>query len=237
MSLSIIEIKAVPQYSLIAPSLDGAQVLIQNLFGDLLNYVCAAAGSEQAALELVYHKCRDSKVRILLTVRCVDNNVLTSADKLASRIAKALANANYAATVLVDAEFRTMVQELRATISGTLVASDATDDAHKWWYCYKTIDIDFQYSKITGTLFQKPQYSGASTTTKIEICGYKEENHYYETVIKDVSINGQSNPVVNFEVDVTGRKYIRIIFKGDYAVGSEDNPYEYAYVSELYLWK
>ena len=56
-------------------------------------------------------------------------------------------------------------------------------------------------------------------------------------MIKDVSINGQSNPIVNFEVDVTGRKYIRIIFKGDYAVGSEDNPYEYAYVSELYLWK
>ena len=122
MSLSIIEIKAVPQYSLIAPSLDGAQVLTQNLFGDLLNYVCSTAGSEQAALELVYHKCRDSRVRILLTVRCVDNNVHTSADKLAARIAKSLANANYTATVLVDAEFRTMVQELRATISGRLIA-------------------------------------------------------------------------------------------------------------------
>lgn len=129
-------------------------------------------------------------------------------------------------------------QEQMDTAKVELFAFDAHDDDYKWWwYCYKTIDIDFQYSKITGTLFQNPQYSGASTTTKIEICGYKEENHYYETVIKDVSINGQSNPIVNFEVDVTGRKYIRIIFKGDYAVGSEDNPYEYAYVSELYLWK
>lgn len=117
-------------------------------------------------------------------------------------------------------------------------AFDATDDDHKWWwYCYKSIDLDFQYSKITGTLFQNPKYSGASTTTKMEICGYKEESYYHDTVLKAVSINGQSNQIVNFEVDVSGRKYIRLTFMGDHAAGSEDKPYEYAYISKLYLWK
>lgn len=122
MSLSIIEIKAVPQYSLIAPSLNEAQVLTQNLFGDLLNYVYATVGAERAALELVYHKCKDSKVRILVTVRCVDNNIDVSADMLADRIVKYLANVNYNAVILADIEFQTVVQNLRTAISGRLVA-------------------------------------------------------------------------------------------------------------------
>lgn len=122
MSLSIIEIKAVPQYSLIAPSLDGAQVLTQNLFGDLLNYVYATAGAGQAALELVYQKCKDSKVRILVTVRCIDNNTHVSADILADRIVRYLSNANYHAVILTDVEFQTVVQNLRTAIAGRMVA-------------------------------------------------------------------------------------------------------------------
>lgn len=121
MSLSIIEIKAIPQHELVGSTIGEAQATDRSLFGDLLNYVCSTAGSDQAALELVYHKHQDSRMRILLTIRCIDIGNPISATKLAERITSYLCDANYVAMVLADAEFRTVVQELRTAISGRLV--------------------------------------------------------------------------------------------------------------------
>lgn len=129
-------------------------------------------------------------------------------------------------------------KEQKDTIRVEEFASYAIDDYgdNKWWlFCYKTIDTDFQYSKITGTLFQNPEYSNAATKTHFRISGYKDEEDEY--TIKDVKINGKTDPSVDFEVNISGRKYITLYFLGDDGAGSKDEPYDYAYVSKLYLWK
>lgn len=119
-------------------------------------------------------------------------------------------------------------------------AFNAHDGDYKfWWYCYKTIDIDYQYSKITGVLFQNEKYKTASSESQLEFIGYTDENAEgldNEKILWSGSVSGNSTPLT-FSVDVTGRKYIRINFKADIASGSENQTYNCAYVSELYLWK
>lgn len=119
-------------------------------------------------------------------------------------------------------------------------AYSATDDNGKWWlYCYKTIDLDYQYSKITGKFFQNNTYKTASTKTKLVINAYKNEDLddiYADYIIYEKTLKGNSSPV-SFDVGVEGKKYIRLNFLGDANSGEEDEAYNYAYMSELFLWK
>ena len=124
-------------------------------------------------------------------------------------------------------------------------AFDATEDnrsaadyGKRWWYCYKTIDLDYKYSKITGVLFQSEEYASASTQTRIDIQGFSNEEPSisggYSLWAGQVSAGADPN---YFEIDVTGKKYILIEFKGDHSAGRENEAYHYAYVAQLYLWK
>lgn len=145
MSLSIIEIKAIPQCGLVDSSVNGALMMTKKLFGDLLNYVFSAVESEQAAIELVYHKRKGSKLRILLIVRCQDGNGHITSDQLASGIARFLANANFIVAFLTDTEFQNTVQELRTAICGkivTLVKSEkilASPVSYSGYYYYADV--------------------------------------------------------------------------------------------------
>ena len=117
-------------------------------------------------------------------------------------------------------------------------AFNAHDNDHTWWwYCYKTINLDYKYSKITGVLFQNAEYASASTKTQVIIEGFTSGIDLFSgNKLWTGKVSGDSK-AQRINVDVSGMQYVAIEFNGDNGAGKEDEPYHYAYIAELYLWK
>lgn len=92
-------------------------------------------------------------------------------------------------------------------------------------------DLDYQYSKITGIVFQNKKYSTSPVVTTVSILGYATSDVYDATGLWSGEISGDTKPI-NIDVDLTGYKYIEIRFSR-----SASDTSLLMFVSDLYVWK
>ena len=104
--------------------------------------------------------------------------------------------------------------------------------------CYMDIKCDYQYTKITGVFFQSEEYANAPVDSEFTISGYEDEdrNEFRAIVLSKNKMTGGNSPIF-FEADVTNRDNITLYFLGDTNASEENEPYNYAYIAQLYLWK
>ncbi len=97
---------------------------------------------------------------------------------------------------------------------------------------YVLIDLDFQYTRITGSFYANPKYQSADAESELRI-SVKSAQEYLST--PTYIINGESSSIINFEIDLTGAKEVFIRLSGDCAESGD--PYHYAYIGDLLFWK
>lgn len=90
------------------------------------------------------------------------------------------------------------------------------------WAFY--IDLDYQYKKLSGVLFQNEYYSASPANTVLTI---KKD---YSTILWEGTVNGNSD-AVTFEVDITGMRTVSFYITN---VKTKDQPPAFF---EAYLWK
>ncbi len=122
MSLSIIEIKASPQYQLINASVEEAKRSICSTFCNLLSYVSSIAASERIAIDLVFHKFKDSLLRLFITLRSDEQVLTVPIAQLNAIISSYLINAHYSVEEITGQEFIEIVNEFRSQLTGKIVA-------------------------------------------------------------------------------------------------------------------
>ena len=95
------------------------------------------------------------------------------------------------------------------------------------WWIYQ-IDLDYQYTRLTGTIFQSEQYSASPVTSTLEIRSVEDVNKIYWSG----EVSRASQPV-SFSVDVTGYKGVGLWL----TQGVEDYSMHQAYLTDIYAWK
>ena len=101
--------------------------------------------------------------------------------------------------------------------------------ADDYWGC--NFDVDYQYTRFTGMLFQSKDYALSPVVTTIEVYGFTTSDWYSRTLLWSGTVDGNSLPVT-FNVDISGYKTVRIEL-------DQDNLYKecYSYLTDLYAWK
>lgn len=122
MGLSIIEIKASPQYQLLDVNVENAKRSICTSFCDLLSYVSSIVICEHIAIELIFHKYRDSLPRLFATLRSDEQATDVSASQINAAISAHLTTAHYTVHEVTGQEFAEVVNELRSQLTGKIVA-------------------------------------------------------------------------------------------------------------------
>lgn len=96
------------------------------------------------------------------------------------------------------------------------------------------IKTDYQYSRLTGVLFQDEKYKNANIKTIIDIYGFTTNETYVHdnNLLATYYISGGMESVV-IDVDISQYKVILIRYFRD---DTDDDMY-YAYLADLYVWK
>ena len=92
-------------------------------------------------------------------------------------------------------------------------------------YNYFFINLDYQYTELSGILFQNRYYSESPENTTLIIYNYNDGRSLWEG-----EVNGNSD-VIAFQIDVTGMQGIKIFIDN---ASTEDQPPAFF---EAYLWK
>jgi len=122
MSLSILEIKANPQYQLLDVSVEDAKRSISSTFCDLLSYVSSIVVPEQFVIELVFHKYQDSLPRLFITLRSDEQGVTVIVAQINTIISSYLTNSHFAVQEISGNNFAEVVSELRSQLTGRILA-------------------------------------------------------------------------------------------------------------------
>lgn len=92
------------------------------------------------------------------------------------------------------------------------------------------IDIDYQYSRLTGIYFQNQKYKNSPVEHKLQIYGAQSSDwRYSEDLLWSGTVNGSSDPI-KIDVDISNYKYLRF-----YMSPSDDD--EHTSISDLQVWK
>ena len=121
MSLSIIEIKAVPQYLLLGTDADTAKQSVRRAFDDLLSYISSISRDEALAVEIVFLKALWKEPRILLTIRSNDGGTTIPAAQVSHTIKERLVQSHFSVQEIGD-DFSSVIGEMRTILSGNLAA-------------------------------------------------------------------------------------------------------------------
>jgi len=122
MSLSILEIKASPQYQLLASNVDDAQQTVCSTFCDLLSYVASVSCPEKAAIELVFHKANGAQPRLLITFRSDEQGQIVPVTQVVKAISSYLTCSQFIVEELVGEALAKTVGELRDQLTGRIIA-------------------------------------------------------------------------------------------------------------------
>ena len=123
MSLSIIEIKSIPQHQLLDNDVEVAKRSICSAFCDLLSYL-SSSGSypEQSVLELVFHKNKESLPRLFITLRGDEQSAEVPVTQINAAISTHLTNTHYTIQEVTGQAFTDVVSELRSQLTGRIIA-------------------------------------------------------------------------------------------------------------------
>ena len=122
MSLSIIEVKSIPQHELIDVNIEAAKRSVSTTFCNLLSYVSSVSIPEQVTLELVFHKYQDSLPRLFITLRSTEQMINVPAANIISSISSYLFNLHFTVKEIDGNDFAEVVCELRSQLSGRIIA-------------------------------------------------------------------------------------------------------------------
>lgn len=123
MSLSIIEITAVPQFQLLSMDGNEAKCLVCSTFCDLLSYNSLISVPEHCAIELIFHKASALALpRLFITLRVDEQGQAIPAGKIVSSISSYLSNLHYSIEEVTGDRFTALVGELRRQLTGKIVA-------------------------------------------------------------------------------------------------------------------
>ncbi len=111
----------------------------------------------------------------------------------------------------------------------------------KWAICGQVCHLDFQFKKITGTLFQDEAYRNMPIESGLAIYTWADETWQegkFTEYAHDWSgvVTGEDE-AVDFEVDVLGKQYVSIVMFCDAALANHEGTYPYAFYGDVYLWK
>ena len=115
------------------------------------------------------------------------------------------------------------------TYNNSIAPSEWFENSHPYgWsetysYAHYSWLLDYQYTKVTGTLFFSEDYKNASIEIELTITPSTGAAQTYF-----VSNNGQTQ---NFDVDLTGAKDFEIALRQSEINGT------YAYLADVYVWK
>lgn len=122
MSLSIIEIKSIPQYQLLDNNIEAVKQSVYTAFCELLSYFSSVTVPEQSAIELIFHKFDSDRLRLFLTLRSGEQAHTVPVDKIVSGISTYLKNMHFNVHRLTGEEFLQIVNELRSQLNGRIAA-------------------------------------------------------------------------------------------------------------------
>lgn len=124
MSLSIIEITAVPRYSLLGNDVGSAKRTIAAGFCDLLSSISLSVHNcaEQLALELVFHKSSGCLPRLFLTLRGEEQIPDEQIQQIKAEILSHLASFHFSAQEITGRALLQVIGSLRNLQSGSMAA-------------------------------------------------------------------------------------------------------------------
>lgn len=97
---------------------------------------------------------------------------------------------------------------------------------------YTKVEIDYQYSKLTGKFFQSQKYASSPIEHKLEIFGSQDGRNWdTDSPLWSGKVSGSSN-VLTIDIDVSGWKYLVL----QYDNLDMDSEY-HCYMADMYLWK
>lgn len=148
MGLLVLEIKTIPQYQLLSPTIEGAMRSTSAVFRDLLSYLSSMSFAESSVFELIFHKSQTDLPRMFITVRNDEQIQSMQTEGVFSAISNYLTNAHFSVQVLEGEAFSSVVRELRQQFSKRIVAMTKgekliTSNISYSGYYYYTDYLDF----------------------------------------------------------------------------------------------
>lgn len=123
MSLSIIEIKSIPQYLLLDNDVETAKRSVCSAFCDLFSYLSSSVSyPEQTVLELVFHKINGNLPRLFITLRSDEQALAVPVSQINTAISSYLTNSHFTVKEIDGSDFAEVVSELRSQLTGKIVA-------------------------------------------------------------------------------------------------------------------
>lgn len=97
-------------------------------------------------------------------------------------------------------------------------------------HAFTWIEIDYQYSRLTGIYFQNQEYKNSPVKHKLKIYGEQEYSYWgADNLIWEGTVNGSSDPI-DIDVDISNYKWLEFVI-------SEWDFDEHSYISDLQVWK
>ena len=124
------------------------------------------------------------------------------------------------------------VADNQGVIHSNSISSNDWFSSRDYVYWRYPIDLDYQYTKLTGIIFQSERYAASTESTRLTIEGYLTSDIYESEVLWNGEVNGTLQPL-SINVDISGYKYvlIRLIQEG------RDSDAHHAYLTDFYVWK
>ena len=121
LSLSMLEIKAVPQYQLLSTNVEEAKHSVCSIFIDLLSYISSISCIEATAIELILLKSECKEPRILISLRSSEGSLFISESQAAKAIKTRLEQAHFSVQEVKD-DLASTVGEIRSAMTGKMIA-------------------------------------------------------------------------------------------------------------------
>lgn len=158
MSLSILEIKAIPDYKLLSSNVDEAKQSVSSTFSDLLSYFSSVVLPKQVVIELIFQKSTNAQPKVFITLRSDENATTVSLEKIIKTLVSYLSKSHFSVEEVSGENFARVVNELRNHLHGRIVALTksekiiASNISYSGYYYYTDIldSLDNRHNDINN---------------------------------------------------------------------------------------